>query len=131
MAASAAPDSPWILFVEDDPDIAYVVRFMLERQQYRVVHADDGRKALALVRGPPPAAAVLDVMLPFHSGFEILKAIRACPGWASVPVIMLTALSQEDDVVRALDAGANDYISKPFKPDELLARVRRLAGAGG
>jgi DNA-binding response OmpR family regulator len=67
------------------------------------------------------------VMLPFFDGFQLVRILRAQPGWETVPVIMLTAKTQESDIVRALDAGANDYIVKPFQPKELLARVRRLA----
>jgi DNA-binding response OmpR family regulator len=68
----------------------------------------------------------LDVMLPHTDGYEILRRIRGTPGWSAVPVILLTSRSQEKDIVRGLESGANDYLVKPFKPDELRARVRRL-----
>jgi len=126
MENTAPATGPFILLVEDDQDIAYVVRFILEREKYRVVHVSNGRDALALLEGPAPLLTILDVMLPYVDGFQLLGHIRAHPAWSDVPVIMLTAKSQESDIVRALDAGANDYIVKPFKPEELLARVRRL-----
>ena len=77
--------------------------------------------------GAVPAVALLDVMLPFVDGFELVRCLRAQAGWADVPVVMLTAKTQESDIVRALDAGANDYILKPFQPAELLARLRRFS----
>ena len=127
----SAPQPPRLLVVEDDGDISYVIRFMLEREGFTVELASDGREAEArIAAGDPPALAVLDVMLPFVDGFQLLKKIRATQAWSSVPVIMLTAKSQEGDIVRALDAGASDYVVKPFQPEELLARVRRLVRKG-
>ena len=78
---------------------------------------------------PPPACALLDVMLPFHDGFQLVRVLRAQPGWERVPVILLTAKTQERDIVRGLEAGADDYVVKPFQPNELLARLRRLVRA--
>ena len=116
-----------ILVVEDDEHIAKVLTFMLERQGYRVVHAADGRAAAEYVAASAaPDAVVLDVMLPYVDGFEIVRQIRERDGWKQVPVLMLTAKNAEQDTVRALDAGANDFIAKPFQPNELLARVRRV-----
>lgn len=115
------------LVVEDDDQIAYLLRFILEREGFAVVLAPDGRNAQEhIARLAPPALVTLDVMLPQADGFELLRQIRAQPGWAAVPVVLLTARSQEKDVVRALEAGANDYIVKPFRPEELRARIRRL-----
>lgn len=120
------------LVVEDDEHIAHLLRFMLEREGYAVVHAADGREGLNLIEtGEPPAVALFDVMLPFVDGFELVRQLRARAGWGEVPVVMLTAKTQERDIVRALDAGANDYILKPFQPAELLARLRRLVKARG
>jgi len=116
-----------VLVVEDDDQIAYLLRFILEREDFKVEVASDGRVAQDLIiNGTPPALALLDVMLPFVDGYQLLAAIRAKQGWETVPVLMLTAKSQEKDIVRALDSGAADYMVKPFKPDELLSRVRRL-----
>jgi DNA-binding response OmpR family regulator len=115
------------LVVEDDPQIAHILRFILEREGYEVHHAATGRAAEALIDTlAPPAIVTLDIMLPHTDGYELLKRIRATQGWEGVPVILLTARSQEKDIVRGLEAGANDYIVKPFKPDELRARVKRL-----
>jgi DNA-binding response OmpR family regulator len=115
------------LVVEDDDQIAYLLRFILEREGFKVESAADGRLANDLVmNGPTPALVLLDVMLPFMDGYQLLAAIRARKGWETVPVLMLTAKSQEKDIVRALDSGAADYMVKPFRPDELRSRIRRL-----
>jgi DNA-binding response OmpR family regulator len=119
-------EKPRVLVVEDDVHIAQVLTFMLERQGYRVIYAEDGRAAVQhIVSSPVPDLVLLDVMLPFVDGFEVLNLLRAREGWETVPVLMLTAKSSEQDTVRALDAGANDFIIKPFQPLELLARLRR------
>jgi DNA-binding response OmpR family regulator len=118
---------PSVLVVEDDVHIAHVLVFMLERQGYLVTHVADGRAAVEHIQSQPaPALVLLDVMLPYVDGFEIIGIIRATPGWEEAPVIMLTAKNTERDTVRALDAGANDFIIKPFQPQELLARLRRF-----
>jgi DNA-binding response OmpR family regulator len=115
------------LIVEDDDQICYILKFILEREGFTVDIARDGHAAAELVaKLQPPAIVTLDVMLPHADGFTLLKRIRATPGWEAVPVILLTARSQEKDVVRGLEAGANDYMVKPFKADELRARIRRL-----
>ena len=117
---------PLILIVEDDEQIAYLLQFMLEREGFRVRAAADGRQALTLaVEEPLPDAVLLDSMLPFHSGFELIRMLRGLAGLETVPIIMLTGRSRESDIVRALDAGASDYILKPFQPSELMARLRR------
>lgn len=121
MAAASA------LIVEDDAQIAHILRFILSREGYEVHHAADGRTAEALIGTlPPPAIVTLDIMLPHTDGYELLKRLRATKGWEAVPVILLTARSQEHDIVRGLEGGANDYMVKPFKPDEFRARVKRL-----
>jgi len=115
------------LVVEDDDQIAQVLRFILEREGYNVHLAPDGRTAQQLIGSmPPPAIAIMGVMLPHFDGYELLARLRATAGWRAVPVILLTALSQEKDIVRGLEAGANDYLIRPFKPEELRARIRRL-----
>ncbi len=116
-----------VLVVEDNNEIAFLVQFLLEREGFRVELARDGRAAeLQIATMLPPSLAMLDVMLPYIDGFQLLEQIRSRKGWEQVPVIMLTAKAQESAVVRALEAGANDYVVKPFQPNELLARVRRL-----
>jgi two-component system alkaline phosphatase synthesis response regulator PhoP len=116
--------------VEDDEDIGRLLKFIVEREGFAVTLCTDGRAAGERIKGPvPPALVILDVMLPYASGFELLEAIRKTPSWAKVPVLMLTAKSRETDVVRGLEGGANDYMTKPFQPAELKARIRRLVGA--
>ncbi|WP_119718032.1 response regulator transcription factor [Cognatilysobacter tabacisoli] len=115
-----------ILMVEDEEDIAFILRFLLERNGYQVDHAGDGRQALDRLRGDPPDAVLLDIMLPYHDGLEIVERMRAVDAWRSVPVLMLTAKAREADIVRALELGADDYVTKPFQPEEVLARLRRL-----
>ena len=115
------------LVAEDDEQLAYILRFILEREGFEVQAAPDGRTAKELISTlPPPAIIILDVMLPHVDGYELLAQVRAKGDWKTVPVIMLTARSQEQDIVRGLEAGANDYMVKPFKPEELRARIRRL-----
>ncbi len=115
-----------LLMVEDEEDIAFLVRFLLERNGIEVEHLPDGRQALARLQAPPPDLVLLDVMLPYHDGLELVERLRAEPAWAQVPVLMLTAKARERDIVRALELGADDYVTKPFQPEELLARIRRL-----
>lgn len=123
----AMPAQGTALVAEDDEQLAYILRFILEREGFEVQAAPDGRTAKELIATlPPPAIVLLDVMLPHVNGYELLAQLRAKADWAAVPVIMLTARSQEQDIVRGLEAGANDYMVKPFKPEELRARIRRL-----
>ena len=129
-----APPSPaprTALVVEDDADIGQLLVFILEREGFLVTLMRDGRQALARIQqGDPTRLVMLDVMLPHATGHEILAVLRGNEVWKSVPVVMLTAKSQEGDIVRALDAGANDYMVKRFQPAELKARIRRLVPAG-
>ena len=117
---------PRILVVEDTPEIAYLIRFILERQGFQVDQRDDGRAALQALDQPAPDLVVSDIMLPYIDGIEFVQRIREREAWESVPVVMLTARSSENDIVRAFDAGADDYVVKPFQPDELVARLQRL-----
>jgi DNA-binding response OmpR family regulator len=125
---NASPDTPrTALIVEDEDQIAYLLRFILEREGYKVELASDGQVAQHLIlNGMPPSLVLLDVMLPYVDGYQLLAAMRAKAGWETVPVLMLTAKSQGKDVDRAIDSGATDYMVKPFKPDELRERIRRL-----
>lgn len=120
-------NKPRVLVVEDDEIISYLLEFRLKREGFDVVVARDGHQASEyLETGTPPQLVLLDVMLPYIDGFELIARLRSKPEWKDVPVIMLTSKSQEQTIVRALDAGANDYVVKPFRPDELMARLRRL-----
>lgn len=119
-----------VLVVEDNKEIGFLIQFLLEREGLAVALAQDGRAAEQLIATiSPPSLVILDVMLPYVDGNQLLVQIRSRREWARVPVIMLTAKSQESEIVRALEAGANDYVVKPFQPNELLARVRRLTKA--
>lgn len=120
-------NNPTILVIEDEEDIAFLIRFMLERQQYAVEHVADGRQAMDyLAQSAPPDLVLMDIMLPYHDGIEIIQRLRSTPGWQSLPVLMLTAKAREADIVKALELGADDYVTKPFQPEELLARIKRL-----
>lgn len=121
-----------VLLVEDDPGIAGLVRFRLEREGYEVRHAADGEQAMQEFDNPDrPDLVLMDVMLPYRNGYELLAELRARPGWAGIPVLMLTSRGREQDVVQGLGGGANDYVVKPFRPAELLARVHKLLGEAG
>lgn len=123
-----------ILIVEDDPKAAELVRLYLEREGHQVMVAHDGRLGLDLARTRQPDLIVLDLMLPGISGVEICRTLRAETPPPGIPIIMLTARSTEDDKLLGLDLGADDYVTKPFSPRELAARVRsilRRAGSGG
>ncbi|GHA87560.1 response regulator transcription factor [Cognatilysobacter bugurensis] len=116
-----------VLMVEDEEDIAFIVRFLLERNGFTVEHMADGRLALERIgSGAAPDLVLMDLMLPYHDGLDLVERLRAQAGWATVPVLMLTAKAREADIVRALELGADDYVTKPFQPEELLARIRRL-----
>lgn len=124
-----SPDNPKlrVLMVEDEEDTASLLKFLLERASYQVVHAKDGRQAQELITTiPPPDIVLLDVMLPFLSGLQVLTLIRKREGWKKVPVVMLTADGSEHDIKRALESGANDYMIKPFNPRELTSRLKRF-----
>lgn len=115
------------LIVEDDTDVARLLQFILQREGFDATLLRDGREAAARIdAGPVPHLVLMDVMLPHATGHELLARIRSHEAWKAVPVIMLTAKSQETDIVKAFDHGASDYLAKPFQPAELKARIRRL-----
>jgi two-component system alkaline phosphatase synthesis response regulator PhoP len=121
---------PRILIAEDEPDMAMGIRDNLQFEGFEVLEAHDGAEALELAKNERPDLILLDIMMPKMDGFEVCRSVREA-GF-SVPIIMLTARSQEMDVVRGLEMGADDYITKPFKIRELLARIKvalRHAGA--
>ena len=121
-----------ILLAEDDPDIRYLVGFKLQRAGFEVVGVDDGLAALREAQSRPPDLAILDVRMPKMSGIEVCRELRAGPHTARVPIIMLTARARPQDLEQAYDAGATDYVVKPFSPRELLDRVEAvLARVGG
>jgi DNA-binding response OmpR family regulator len=115
-----------ILIAEDDPDIADLVAHYLQKSGWQTHIAASGDKALAYARAHHIDLVILDLMLPGIDGLDICRALRADRAKASVPIIMLTAKADEADRVAGLDIGADDYVSKPFSPNELVARIRAL-----
>jgi two-component system phosphate regulon response regulator PhoB len=113
-----------ILVVEDEAPIQELLRFNLERKNYRVHVAESGEAALAEVGAFMPDLILLDIMLPGADGLEVCRQIKASPKTKHIPIIMLTALSEEADIVAGLELGADDYVTKPFSPRVLLARVK-------
>jgi len=126
MSASSAPAAgsrELILVVDDEAHIVDLVRLYLEREGYRVRSAGSGQAALSEVRSHPPAMVILDVMLPGMDGFEVCRRLRA---ESQVPVLMLTARDEDLDKIIGLELGADDYLTKPFNPREVVARVRAI-----
>jgi DNA-binding response OmpR family regulator len=119
-------DRPVILVADDDDDIRALVVYRLSRAGYDVVEARDGEEALRLAIEQVPALAVLDVMMPKLDGYELTRRLRAKETTRRVPVILLTARVQDADVARGFEAGADDYLRKPFSPQELRARVQAI-----
>ena len=117
---------PYILVVEDETPLVTLLRYNLEEAGFEVVEATDGEEALISVRERRPDLVVLDWMLPAVSGIEVCRQLRRRPETRDVPVIMLTARTEETDRIRGLDSGADDYVTKPFSPKELIARVRAV-----
>jgi len=115
-----------ILIVEDDPDIAQLVAHYLAKAGYTTERIASGRDALASIAAKPPDLVILDLMLPQVDGLEVCRAVRSDKHTAAVPIIMLTARSEESERIVGLELGADDYLAKPFSPNELVARVRAL-----
>jgi two-component system phosphate regulon response regulator PhoB len=115
-----------VLLIEDDRDIVELVRYNLEREGFQVASAMDGASGLAQIRKTPPDILLLDLMLPKLSGLDICKEIRRDTSLNKLPILMLTARGEEADRVVGLEMGADDYVTKPFSPRELGARVKAL-----
>ena len=127
---AASPTTDTVLVVDGDEEIREMVRFKLQREA-DVVTAADGRECWEYLDDhgdAPPGVVVLDVMMPGMNGRQVLRRIRDDRRFDDVAVVMLTSLGRSDEAVEALEAGATDYMSKPFSPDELLARIRRARG---
>jgi DNA-binding response OmpR family regulator len=122
------PGGP-ILLAEDDDLLAGVIKHRLSREKINVVHVRSGREALETLRKGGHSLAILDVKMPEMDGFEVLASVKREPGLAGLPVIMLTAMGNEKDVVRGYELGAEDYIVKPFSPAELLAKIKSVIKA--
>ena len=119
-----------VILAEDEPNIVESLRFLLARAGFEVGVCESGQRALDTVLADPPDVLVLDVMLPELDGLEVLRQMRAHDRGQSVPVLMLTAKGQREDRERAIEAGANLFITKPFSNAELVAAVEELAAAG-
>src|SRR4029079_16767144 len=117
---------PRIAVVEDEPDLAEVVRYNLSREGFQVEIHGRGDVALEAVRRRPPDLIVLDLMLPGLDGLELTRALKREPATARIPLVMLTARSEEVDRVVGLELGADDYVSKPFSPRELTLRIKAV-----
>jgi len=116
-----------ILVIEDDEFMASLLGFMLARQNLQVTRVADGQAALAQLDGDQlPDAVVLDLMLPQVSGMQVLEGMKARQGWTDTPVLVLSALDTGGEIARAFHAGASDYVTKPFNPEEFMARLMRL-----
>ena len=117
-----------VLVVEDDPTIARLLRHWLTQRGYEVEILPNGRIAIDRLSADEemPQMVFLDIMMPFADGFEVLTNIRSRNTWQKVPVIMVTSKSSEATIVKAFEAGANDYVTKPFRPNELMIRMSRL-----
>jgi two-component system, OmpR family, phosphate regulon response regulator PhoB len=118
--------SPTILIVEDEPPLIEVLRYNLESAGFATLVATDGEDALLLAAEETPNLIVLDWMLPKLSGIDVCRRLREAKATKTVPIIMLTARGEEGDKISGLDAGADDYVVKPFSPSELIARVRAV-----
>ncbi len=115
-----------ILIVDDEEDILELVRFNLARENYQLICASTGEDAMAIVKANLPDLIVLDLMLPGISGLEICRKLKADPRTEGVSIIMLTARGEESDIVTGLEMGADDYVTKPFSPKVLLARIHAI-----
>jgi DNA-binding response OmpR family regulator len=119
---------PLILIADDDPDILALVSFRLERAGYEVVQARNGEEAVQVALARRPDLAVIDVMMPRVDGYEATRQLRQHEQTSRMPIILLTARVQEEDIARGFDAGADDYVKKPFSPQELGSRVQAVLG---
>ena len=120
-----------VLIIDDEAPIRLLCRVNLEAEGMEVVEAGDGPTGLELARSVQPDVVLLDVMMPKLSGFEVCKRLRADPATAGVGVLMVTALDQPTDIERAIDAGTDDFVTRPVNKTELLLRVKALLGAAG
>ena len=121
-----ARETPLVLVADDEEDIRALVAFRLERAGYEVITAADGEEALTLATNRLPDLVVLDMMMPKATGLEVTRSLRELDETKGIPVILLTARAQEADVARGYKAGVDDYVKKPFSPQDLQLRVQTL-----
>lgn len=115
-----------ILAVDDEKNILRLVQVNLEHEGYNVITASDGREALEKIEAEHPDLVILDVMMPYVDGFEVLRTMKSTPDTTDIPVIMLTAKAQDEDVFKGWQSGVDCYLTKPFNPTELLSFVKRI-----
>ncbi len=120
-----------ILLVEDEPEVRELLVYSLTRAGFAVTEADSAEEAMRLLDGPPPALAIVDWMLPGRSGVDLATRLRSDPALRHLPLIMLTARGEEADKLKSFASGVDDYITKPFSPRELIARVKALMRRSG
>lgn len=126
-SSASSPARPrTVLVAEDDAVTRRLITFKLQREGYAVEAFANGEELLAVALARLPAMIVLDIMMPIQDGFSTLRRLKESPALAAVPIMMLSGKNNEEDVVRCLNAGAADYMVKPFSPDELVVRVRKL-----
>jgi two-component system phosphate regulon response regulator PhoB len=118
--------NPLVMVVEDEAPISTLLRYNLEKEGYRVCEAEDGEEALIVAAERKPDLILLDWMLPLLSGIEVCRRLRRMASARTTPIIILTARGEEGDKIRGLNSGADDYVTKPFSPSELMARVRAV-----
>ena len=125
-------DQPFIkqtvLVIEDDSHIGMVLKIMLECHGFcgKLIADGDAARHLINSKTQPPSLVLLDIQIPYADGYETIRRIRSCKGWRTIPIVMLSARDNKKDVERAFELGANDYVTKPFCPSELIARISRL-----
>ncbi len=121
--------TPTVLVVEDDPVILRLLEVNFELEGFTVLLAHDGAEGIAMARAHRPDVVVSDIMMPNVSGLELLEALKGDPSTASIPILLLSAKAQTSDLKAGIDAGADDYVTKPFEPLELVERVNKLLSA--
>lgn len=115
-----------VILAEDDRMIARLIIFKLEKEGFKVIHFLNGESVVDTVSKILPDIVILDVMMPIQDGISILKEIKANPKTKHIPVVILSAKGQEKDIIKGMEIGASDYISKPFSPSELIVRIKRI-----
>ncbi len=119
-------DKHTILVIDDEPVMHHILEGLLSPEGYSFVFANSGVEAIEKIADVDPDLILLDIMMPGMSGFEVCRHLRADRNWQNIPVILITALDGKEDLAKGLDAGANDFLNKPFDRTELLARVRSM-----
>lgn len=115
-----------VILAEDDKTIARLIIFKLEKEGFKIIHFLDGERVVDTVSKILPDIVILDIMMPIQDGISILKEIKINPKIKHIPVVILSAKGQEKDIIKGMEIGASDYISKPFSPSELIVRIKRI-----